>query len=129
VEENGGGECGATFVRGPATATSAMSRPGWFKRPNATGTGFAQPNRKGAEVMKSRAGTMIVPNRSTCFRGLKVTRPSRWAVSSPSFQAEYAWAASWNVMAIRIGMAHVEALYRNSLTSKADHSRSTQWQI
>jgi hypothetical protein len=43
------------------------------------------------------------------FRGLNVTRPSRRAVSSPSFQAAKAWAASWEVIAMRIGMTHVDA--------------------
>lgn len=37
-------------------------------------------------------------------------RPSRKAVSSPSFQAAYACAASWNVIATRIGMAQVKAV-------------------
>src|SRR3954453_17604391 len=76
----------------------------------ALGTGVAQPNRKGALNRSRRVGTRTVPNGSTCLSGLSVTRPSRKAVSSPSFQAAYACAASWNVIATRIGLAQVEAV-------------------
>jgi len=36
------------------------------------------------ELSESRAGTMSVPTGSTCATGLRVSRPARFAVSSPN---------------------------------------------
>ena len=84
----------AKLVAGPAAATNTISRRGLRSRAKFTGTGLAHPNMKGARTSNSNAGSMMVPNPSMCFRGLKVTRPIRNAVSSPSRQARYPWAAS-----------------------------------
>src|ERR1051325_6013068 len=77
----------AMLIPGPAAATSTMSRRGWCRRWKFTGTGFAQPKRKGARAISKMAGRMMVPNESICRNGLNVTRLSRRAVSSPSLSA------------------------------------------
>ena len=55
------------------------------------------------------AGNTIVPNGSTCFRGLRLTRPSRQAVSSPNQCATKPCAASCSVMARTTGTTQVDA--------------------
>ena len=52
-------------------------------------------------------GSNIVPTGSMCFNGLKLTRPSRHAVSSPKGCATKPCAASWNVMAMSTGMIQI----------------------
>ena len=47
------------------------------KRPKATGTGLAQPNRNGARIKSNMAGSSTVPKGSTWRSGLKLTRPRR----------------------------------------------------
>src|ERR1700704_4877910 len=65
----------------------------------------------------------MVPNGSICLSGLKLTRPSREAVSSPSMRATKACAASWKVIAMRTGITQVDAtknVILNPLSSIAD---------
>jgi hypothetical protein len=52
----------------------------------------------------------MVPNGSMCFSGLKLTRPSRQAVSSPQRCATKPWLASCRVIASSTGSTHVEAV-------------------
>ena len=54
---------------------------------------------------------MIVPKGSICFAGLKLTRPSDHAVSSPRRCATKPCAASWKVMAMITGIAQTVARY------------------
>ena len=48
------------------------------------GTGFAQPNMKGAPMAKRTPGTNNEPIGSICFIGLILSLPSAFAVGSPS---------------------------------------------
>ncbi len=100
----------ATLMPGPAAATQTISRLGLRNRKKFTGTGLAQPNRNGARISSSSPGSSRVPNGSTWRIGLKVTRPARSAVSSPSLEATKPCAASWNVMAMIPGISQIEIL-------------------
>ena len=64
------------FERGPANAVNAISCFGYLKLFGLTMTGFAQPNLKNKMKIK--------PIGSMCFKGFKVSLPSRFAVLSPS---------------------------------------------
>ena len=88
-----------------------MSRFGWRRRWKATGTGLAQPNTKGEPSSTSMPGRTSVPNGSTWRTGLKLTRPSRRAVSSPSRSAIQACAASCSVIAVTTGSAQTESVW------------------
>ena len=99
----------AMLIPGPAAATSTMSRRGRRSRRKSTGTGLAKPNIiRPPDASSSIAGRITVPNGSMWRSGLKVTRPSRWAVSSPSRQATAPCAASCRVTAISTGRIQVE---------------------
>src|SRR5258706_10157213 len=105
----------ARFAPGPAAATRIMSRFGWRRLRNATGTGLAQPNVHAPLVSHSRAnGRTTVPIGSTCFSGFRDKRPSMNAVESPSFLAAQPWATSCSVMAKIPGIATTE-IVRSSL--------------
>ena len=56
-----------------------MPALGFLKFRISTGTGFAQPKRNSA--------IMISPIKSTCLSGLRLSRPIRFAVLSPSLYA------------------------------------------
>jgi hypothetical protein len=58
-----------------------------------TGVGFAQPMSGAPDTIAIR-GSSNVPIGSVCAIGFNVTRPSRFAVSSPSWLADHACAAS-----------------------------------
>jgi hypothetical protein len=73
----------AALTAGPANDTKTPWLRGLRNRPVVTGTGFAQPKTP-AEASERRAGTMRVPTGSTCTAGFKVSRPARFAVSSPN---------------------------------------------
>ena len=102
------------LLPGPAAATQIMSRRGLRRRPKSIGTGFAYPNRNGARMSSSNAGRTMVPKGSMCRAGLKVSLPARRAVSSPSFHATQACAASCSVIAVTTGSAQTEAAYINA---------------
>ena len=53
----------------------------------------------------------MVPKGSMCRAGLKLSRPARRAVSSPSFHAIQACDASWSVIAVTAGSTQTEAVY------------------
>ena len=72
-------------------------------------------------------GNKIVPKGSMCFAGLKLTRPSRQAVSSPSRCATKPCAASWSVMAMITGNAQTVARYI-TLSLTALSSLHGHWQ-
>ena len=97
------------FIAGPASATSAMSRLGWFRRWKNTGTGLAQPNRNGLPVSSMMPGRISVPSGSMWTIGLRLTRPSERAVESPSRSAASACAASCSVIARMSGMSQTES--------------------
>ncbi len=59
---------------GPAAATQIMSRFGFRRLPQSTGTGLAQPNMKPV-MITIPIGTMIVPIGSMCLTGFSVIRP------------------------------------------------------
>ncbi len=91
--------------RGPARVTRATSRRGLRIREGVIGTGFAQPKTKlNLLRINTIRGTIIVPNKSMCFMGLKLSRPSCSAVRSPHNEATQACDASWMVMASRTGI-------------------------
>src|SRR5690242_3267045 len=94
------------LAAGPAAATQAMPMRGFLKFWAVTGTGLAQPNRKGLCRTMRIAGISSVPMGSTCLMGLRVSRPSIRAVGSPSLLATQPWATSWTVMAKRMGMPY-----------------------
>ena len=58
-----------------------------------TGVGFAQPMIGAPETM-AISGSTSVPIGSVCTTGFSDTRPRRRAVSSPSWLADHACAAS-----------------------------------
>ena len=64
------------FAKGPATATSAVSRLRFRKLLKLTGTGLAQPKAK-PTVKINISGTRMVPTRSMCLSGFSVRRPIR----------------------------------------------------
>ena len=70
------------FEAGPARAIRAESLLGCFKLKGSKGTGLPQPNLKRSNI--------IVPTGSRCFKGFRVTLPSREGVGSPSLSAAIA---------------------------------------
>src|SRR5262249_49344247 len=84
----------AMFMAGPATATQTMPLRGFRSARKLTGTGLAYPNRNGEPSSSRTPGSKIVPVGSMCFKGLRLTRPSLHAVSSPRKRATKPWAAS-----------------------------------
>ena len=70
-------------MAGPARDTSTPWLRGLRSRPTFTGTGLAQPKTP-APASDSSAGTISVPTGSTCTTGFRVSRPARFAVSSPN---------------------------------------------
>jgi hypothetical protein len=50
------------------------------------------------ELSDSSAGTISVPNGSTCTSGFRLSRPARFAVSSPKALATYPWEISCRMM-------------------------------
>src|SRR5262249_6261543 len=101
------------FVNGPARATSTMSRRGFLSALKLTGTGLAYPNRNGVRRSNKIAGIRIVPTGSMCLSGFMVTRPKRYAVSSPRRWATKPCAASCRVIARTTGSTHTDAVARN----------------
>ena len=93
------------FIAGPASATRAMSRLGFFSAAKFTGTGFAQPNMNGARVKISSAGKITVPTGSTCRNGFKDSLFARFAVASPHIKAAYPCAISCRTIARNSGSA------------------------
>ncbi len=95
------------FAPGPAAATRIMSRLGLRRFRNTTGTGFAQPNVNAPFVSSARPiGTITVPS------GIDVpesdsteSRPSLYAVGSPSCFAAQPCATSCSVIAKTTGIA------------------------
>ena len=67
---------------GPARATSAMSRFGFLRFCQVTGTGLAQP-KMAPPASIIRPGTRMVPSGSMCLRGFSVSLPIMRAVLSP----------------------------------------------
>jgi len=85
----------------------AASPPG-ITPMTACATGLAQPKSKPVKK-KVAVGTTRVPIKSMCLSGLKVTRPSRRAVWSPSRLAIRPWEASCAVTANKRGSANTDA--------------------
>src|SRR5256886_14502838 len=86
------------FDPGPAAATQIMSRFGSRRLAKFTGTGLAQPQTKGGDLLTHASasnipGTRTVPTGSTCFSGLSVIRPGILAVGAPTSLATYPCAA------------------------------------
>ena len=81
------------LMAGPASETNTPSLRGLRSRPTLTGTGLAQPKKPTPPSDRS-AGTMSVPTGSTCGDGLRVSRPARFAVSSPNALATTPWDTS-----------------------------------
>lgn len=61
------------------------------------GTGLAQPKRMGEPVKINKAGSRIVPKRSICGIGFKVSLPARCAVVSPNLRATTPCMTSWTI--------------------------------
>ena len=87
------------FIIGPANATKNVPNfLGWsFEK--FTGTGFAQPIRNGALVIKSKSGKTIEPSGSICLMGFRLKRPICFAVVSPKLYAARPWLNSCNTTA------------------------------
>lgn len=86
------------FDIGPANAVSAVPNSLFSKLYSLIGTGLLQPKRKRT--------IEIAPIGSIWARGFRVSRPSAFAVGSPSLKAARPWAYSWIVEAMRMeGMA------------------------
>src|SRR5688572_3616694 len=86
------------FVAGPARLTNTRSRRGWRSCAAFTGTGLAYPS-TGSCARTAIAGRMIDPNGSMCGTGFSVSRPARFAVSSPNQLATTPWLTSWQITA------------------------------
>ena len=110
-----------TFETGPASAVSAMPRLGFLKFRMSTGTGFAQPKRKIAIMMR--------PARSTCLRGFSVSRPIRFAVGSPSRYAAQPWHVSWNVMQSSDAATKTTVCHTPSNCSCPSHARNASIEV
>ena len=94
------------LVRGPESATSAISFLPSFRLNGSIGTGFAAPKITGEpDSIKARGRRMLI-KRSMCFFGFKVSRPASLAVGSPNLSATYPWAISCR-MAEKIKMIRV----------------------
>jgi len=78
------------LVRGPESATSAISFLPSFKLNGSIGTGFAAPKTKAplVEMYITRGKRMVIIG-SMCFLGFKVSRPASLAVGSPKRSATY----------------------------------------
>lgn len=76
-----------TFARGPERETSARSFLPSLKLNGSTGTGLAAPIITGEPEMTRIRGRAILIIGSICFLGLRVNRPARRAVGSPSLSA------------------------------------------
>jgi hypothetical protein len=94
------------FVIGPAAAEIAMPLLGSLKFIGLIGTGFAYP-KTGCPKRSNNAGIIIVPSRSICAIGLRVSLPINLAVGSPSLFATKPCETSWNVIAMSIGSADI----------------------
>jgi hypothetical protein len=81
------------FENGPAKDTIASSLNSLRKFFLFTGTGFAQPIKANPEAKEAK-GISIVPTRSACFIGLRVSLPWSFAVLSPYLDAVNACANS-----------------------------------
>ena len=77
------------FDNGPANETIASSRRGELKFFLFTGTGLAQPINANP-VANEAMGIIMVPIKSICFRGLRVSLPCFFAVLSPNILAKKA---------------------------------------
>ena len=75
------------FIAGPAAATSTIPIRGLRSARKLIGTGLAYPNKNGDRARSKSPGRRIVPNGSMCRNGLRLTRPSCDAVSSPRKRA------------------------------------------
>lgn len=77
------------LVKGPESATRAMSFLPSFKLNGSIGTGFAAPKITGEpDSIKARGSKMLIKG-SMCFFGFKVSRPASLAVGSPKRSATY----------------------------------------
>jgi hypothetical protein len=88
------------FENGPAKETIASSLKGFLNLDMFMGTGLAQPI-SAIPVVSEKRGIKYVPMRSACLNGFKVSRPRFFAVSSPNFEAESAWANSCTLNEIK----------------------------
>ena len=82
--------------------------PRIVQRPEVDRDRLRVAEQKGRMQKKQQPWEQDRPDGSMCFSGLKVTRPSRQAVSSPKRRATKPCAASWNVMAMIAGRAQTE---------------------
>src|SRR5215204_2103636 len=78
------------FETGPARATATGPNTPPLSLEGTTGVGLPHP--------KPAKRSIMLPSRSRCETGFRVTLPSRYAVSSPRRWAEVAWAASCTVI-------------------------------
>src|SRR5207248_1115293 len=85
------------FTPGPARLTSRLWSRGWRRLRGFTGTGLAYPNARPV-VAISNTGKMIVPKGSMWAIGLSVSRPARFAVSSPKLLATHPCDTSWRMI-------------------------------
>ena len=76
ARKNSATKASIRFETGPASAVMAIPCLGFLKFLMLTGTGFAQPN--------PATISMISPKISICFNGFNDSRPSPFAVESPS---------------------------------------------
>jgi hypothetical protein len=83
----------SALVAGPARETSTPWLRGLRNRVVFTGTGLAQPKTP-APASDRSAGTISVPTGSTCTMGFRLSRPARFAVSSPNALATHPWDTS-----------------------------------
>ena len=83
-------------MNGPASETSTPWLRGLRRRPTVTGTGFAQP-KKPQPDRTMIAGTSSVPIGSTWRTGFRLSRPARFAVSSPNADATQPCEISWRI--------------------------------
>ena len=75
------------FAKIPAEATAIVPHFLLLKLSGLYGTGFAQPNKKGACVKTKSAGKKTEPKKSKCLMGFRVNRPAKRAVLSPKYSA------------------------------------------
>ena len=96
-------DAATTLDMGPASDTAAMpDRAPLLNRAGLTGVGFPYPNPTNA--------SMAVPMGSRCERGFRVSRPSSFAVWSPSRLAVSAWLNSWTVIAPTMATANPKSV-------------------
>lgn len=94
------------LVKGPASATRAISFLPSFKLNGSIGTGFAAPKRIGEPDKRSTRGSKMLIKGSICFLGFKVSLPASLAVGSPNRSATNPCATSCS-MAEKIRMIRV----------------------